>query len=68
MMFGEYQYQNHRDKARKDETEIDLNVSEHDEPSIPVSSFEFAGAFGASYTTGRILSTVSLSATVNYRA
>ena len=59
---GEYQNQYHRDKASRDESQIDLDIGEHDEPSIPVSGFELASTLGAGDTTSWVLPTGFLSA------
>ena len=61
MVFGEDQDQDHGDQTSRDKSQINLDVGEHDEPSIPVAGFELAGAFCAGDTTGWILPTVCLS-------
>ncbi len=57
------QNDNHGHEARYDESKIDLNVREHDEPSVPMSLFELSRAFGAGNTAGWVFTTVSLLAT-----
>ncbi len=54
---------NHGHKARHDESDIDLNVREHNEPSIPMTLLELSCAFGAGNAAGWIFATVSLLAT-----
>jgi len=54
---------NHGHEARHDESDIDLDVCEHDEPFVPVALLEFSCTFGTGNAAGWVFATVSLSAT-----
>jgi len=55
---------NHGHKARHDESNVDLDVCEHDEPSVPMTFLEFSCTFGTRNAAGWIFATVKPSAAV----
>jgi hypothetical protein len=56
VVLGENQDQDHGRQSRSNETEIDLQIGEHDEPAVPVALFQFAAALGCGNRPGGILS------------
>lgn len=57
MAVGAGQDHNHGHQARGDEADVDLDVCEHDEPSVSMSFLQLPGAFGAGDTSSRIFTT-----------
>jgi hypothetical protein len=52
------QNHNHGHEARRDESDVDLNVCEHDEPSVSMALLEFSCNFGTRNAAGWIFATV----------
>jgi hypothetical protein len=50
-------YHNHGNQCRNHESNINLHVSEQNEPSVPSSTLEFSSAFGTTHTTCWVLTT-----------
>jgi len=62
VVFGSDENDNHGHKGCHDESNVDLNIGEHDEPSVAMASLQFTSALGASDTSSRIFATVKESA------
>lgn len=56
VVLSENQDQDHGRQSRSNETEIDLQIGEHNEPAVPVALFQFAAALGCGNRPGGILS------------
>ena len=58
VVFGSDQNEDHGHEGCYDESDVDLNVGEHDEPSVTMASLQFTGALGASHTSSGIFTTI----------
>lgn len=65
MGVGARQDNDHGNKGRGNESNIDLNVGEHDEPSVSMPFLELSGTFGACDTASWVFSTAIGSAERN---
>ena len=57
---GSNEDNNHRDESGHHKPQINLDVGEHNEPSVAVAFLQFSGRFGARNTSRGILSTAHL--------